>query len=383
MEKIKVRSLAQESDALVIMRHDRPLIQQEAQYCGGLDSMELTKPIIALALALLVDEGRISCFDAPLYTFYPSWNVGYYKKITLRHLLSNTSGMANQVNLGLYETPLAAILNAPLFFVPGTKYYKNPSAMQLLIGIVKIVSGKELQEYLREKLFEPLAIENVCWRSAEASSGGLPQFKMSALDLAKIGSMIAGEGYYKGKQIVSKRWIKELLSPSQAFDPFFGMQWWLEFYDIAAWWDDELLQSYCENGISMHLIDLISDLQGRVINFSGQIYGSHIVKLRGLDLINFFDNGQLMAELILETSFHGLPLARFKPGKLKMISAHGRGGQHLIILPSEGLVAVRQRHVDYQHFCPQFDFDDLPDLLAELATAYSQADWMEETIECR
>ncbi len=364
VNKIWIRSQALQSDSIVILHQDKPLLVYQSEESPFVDTMEMTKPLIALAFALLLDEGRISCLDTPIHYYYPTWNLEPYKSITLRHLLSNTSGIDSLCTCQNLEDPTVELLSSTSFYQPGTCFYKNPNAIRLLVDIVKIVSGKELGSYLNGKLFDPLGIENIFWRSG-GTIESLPQFQMSAWDLAKIGTLMANDGKWRCKEIISKRRLDELLAPSQGFSPFFGLQWWLEFHDIAVWWDEELLNEYSGRGISQPLIDKLKSLQGQVIHFSGQVYGSQIVKLCGDDL-TMFDNGRIIADLIKETHAKSLPMAKFKTGKLKMASAHGRGGQHLIIIPQHGLVAVRQRHIENKECSPAFDFDDLPVMLEEL-----------------
>lgn len=378
IEKIKERSATSKSDSLVLLRRGAPLIVHQSEVaCGGIDSMEMTKPFIGLAIALLLDEGRLPCLDLAVHTYYPEWNCAPYQSITLHHLLGNTSGLDNdngylccsQEKNGCSRNSdfIAAILNSRLIHCPGTHFSNNSKALLLLIDIVEKASGQKFQDYLYKKLFAPLGIDNVSWNSGGIRDR-LPQFHLSAWDLAKVGTLIANNGKWQCKPIISPRRLHEVLTPSQPFNPFFGLQWWLEFYDIAAWWDSDLLEQYCQEGISQKLISKLTALQGRVIHFSGQVYGSHIVKLRGTDLLATFGEEESIAQLIRETHCKGLPLAKFKTGKLKMASAHGREGQHLIIMPDQGLVAVRQRLIDR---CPasacEDDFDDLPDLMEEIA----------------
>lgn len=368
IDRIKMRSEMSQSDALVILRQGKPLIVHQPEACAGIDSMEMTKPLIGLAIALLLDEGRLPCLDMPIHAYYPLWNCDAYRGITLRHLLSNISGLDSSSLRQVTDHPVTEILNSHLLFLPGTRYYKNPRAIQLLTDIVKLAAGRDLSQYLYERLFEPLGITDISWRTG-GTIDSLPQFQMSAWDLAKVGSLIADEGAFQGKQLIGKRWLNELFMPSQPFDPFFGLQWWLEFYDIAAWWDEELLTLYSQQCVSKEIIAKLTALEGRVVHFSGQVYGSHIVKLRGEDLIAYFEEGRLMTQIIEETRCKGLPLAKFKTGKLKMASAHGQGGQHLIIMPQQKLVAVRQKRLDTGLHSENLNFDDLPDLLEEIAKA--------------
>lgn len=366
---LQQRSEESSSDAVLVLRQGRPFFDYHKQELGtAFDSQEITKSLISLTIMLLIDDGSIHCLDLPVKHFFPEWNSNPYSRVTIRQLLNNTSGLdASPLSIAYYRDPVQQALKSPLLHQPGCSFYRNNMALHLLLGIIKKASGKEFQDYVGERLFAPLGITNAMWRKSELGVE-LPRLVATPHDLAKIGHLIASKGMWCGKRILAERWLYEMASPSQGFDPFFGFQWWLEYYDIAVWWDEDLLRIYQKSGVSPDLVHLLRCLDGRVVHFGGQVFGTHIIRLWGPELVKTLGGEAMVQKLLCETLPRGLPLARFKPGKVKSIIARGKEGQQLIIMPDSELVAVRLKGlweaVDDEYVDT---FEDLPDLLDALS----------------
>ena len=123
----------------------------------------LSKPITAVAIMMLAEQ-RLLTYDAPLSRFLP----GFSKSIgavTLRHLLTHTSGIPDYPTLGV-DRPgvrnadiLAALqqVRSPSFR-PGQKYAYSNSGYVLLALIVEAVSGESLPRFLDARIFKPLGM---------------------------------------------------------------------------------------------------------------------------------------------------------------------------------------------------------------------------------
>ena len=130
----------------------------------------MTKQFTAVALMMLVEEGKIGLEDN-LSQYFPeapeSWN-----RITIRHLLTHTSGIQNHVAVPDYmdifktsvsgkESPTRAELlrefyKLPLEFAPGETWAYDNTGYYLLGIIIEKASGKSYWQFLEEKIFEPL-----------------------------------------------------------------------------------------------------------------------------------------------------------------------------------------------------------------------------------
>lgn len=141
----------------------------------------LTKPLTATLVLRLADEGRIN-LDAPLLTYLPDYRKDTGSKVTIRHLLSHTSGIPSFTRLpelGELSTRshrvrdfVKAYCSRDLEFEPGSRFAYNNSGYYLLGAIVERVTGKTYAEALKAWVFDPLKM-NVS--SCPPSQGLIPR----------------------------------------------------------------------------------------------------------------------------------------------------------------------------------------------------------------
>ncbi len=139
----------------------------------------MTKPVTALAVMLLADEGKLSADDAVekhLPEFRAQWLVASREQdvltlkrpartVTLRDLLTHTSSLA-AYPVGLSDVYLkrdrtlsettVAVSQLPLQFEPGTKWsYSNPG-IDTLGRVVEVVSGTSFEAFVQTRILDPL-----------------------------------------------------------------------------------------------------------------------------------------------------------------------------------------------------------------------------------
>jgi CubicO group peptidase (beta-lactamase class C family) len=123
----------------------------------------VTKQFTAAAVLLLAEEGRVG-LDMRVRTWLPGLP-GVTDPITLRHLLTHTSGLIDYEDLIPAETRVA-LKDADVlrlleteprtYFPPGTSYRYSNSGYALLALVVAAASGASFASVLRERIFEPL-----------------------------------------------------------------------------------------------------------------------------------------------------------------------------------------------------------------------------------
>jgi len=137
----------------------------------------MSKPITATAVLMLMEEGKLS-LDDPIAKYLPELarlktSEGKTPRITLRHLLTHTSGMGEATD---EETKLArklsdlvpAFASKPLAFEPGSKWMYCQSGFLTLGRIVEIVSGLPFEVFLRTRIFAPLGMKDTTFYLSEA-----------------------------------------------------------------------------------------------------------------------------------------------------------------------------------------------------------------------
>jgi len=122
----------------------------------------VSKQFSAVALMMLHEEGKLS-LDDNVSTFFPHFKAPFFKTITLRHLLSHTSGIPdarprndrNFVLTAIDETSYVYMEELDkLNFEPGTAYeYMNPT-YQLMYTIIEKASGMKFDDFMRARIFD-------------------------------------------------------------------------------------------------------------------------------------------------------------------------------------------------------------------------------------
>ncbi len=126
----------------------------------------LSKAFTATAVLLLVRDGKLGLDTrvTDVLLDFPA----YGRKITIRHLLSHTSGLIDYEKLVAEDAPdqlhdqdvVALLAKAPdTTFEPGTKFEYSNSGYALLAMIVEQASGVPFARFLRERIFQPLNMD--------------------------------------------------------------------------------------------------------------------------------------------------------------------------------------------------------------------------------
>jgi CubicO group peptidase (beta-lactamase class C family) len=164
--------------AVLVLRDGRPVVR--AGY--GLADLEagtpatpetnyrlasVTKQFTAAGILLLAEDGRLM-LDDRAHDWLPSLPQAT-EAVTIRHLLTHTSGLIDYEDV-IPETFAAQLHDADVlrlletqdrtYFRPGTGYRYSNSGYALLALIVQRASGKAFATFLRERIFQPLAMFN-------------------------------------------------------------------------------------------------------------------------------------------------------------------------------------------------------------------------------
>jgi len=259
-----------QAHGIVIARHGRLIYERyfagrdwrlsmslgEVKFDAGTkhDIRSVSKSVTSLLVGIALDRGLLADLDAPVFSFFPEYDdlrTPEKDRMTLRHLLTMSSGLAWNETSVPYTNPSNTywqmgiaprvdhfVLAQPLAAPPGTVFNYNTGSVDLLGVILRKVSGKRVDEFAKEALFDLLGIEDWEW---EGSSGFNPAaasgLRLRPRDLAKIGQLVLERGTWHGRQIVSSSWIEDSTTPRLSgkgamFDrpegiTSYGYLWWL------------------------------------------------------------------------------------------------------------------------------------------------------------
>ena len=196
-----------------------------------------TKTVTALALGALWDEGKVDLNEPVCKTLGIENKVGNLrnKKITLKHLLTMSTGNAyNEIESAVATKWTKDFFDSVNKFAIGSKFEYNSLNTYIIGAVIEKITGKGLEEYLREKILEPLGINDILMETSPegvAKSGWglyiIPE------DLAKLAVLVSNEGVWEGKRIISKEWLDQMtykqISATKVGHVFdYGYQTWVD-----------------------------------------------------------------------------------------------------------------------------------------------------------
>lgn len=135
----------------------------------------VTKPFTALLIMMLQEEGKLKVDD--LACDYLADCPLAWRSITIRQLLTHTSGIPNYSSLPDWDETLdsrtygtgglvALVRELPLEFAPGEGYRYSNSGYNLLGTIIERVSGKPLPDALRDRILTPLGMDHTVFNTS-------------------------------------------------------------------------------------------------------------------------------------------------------------------------------------------------------------------------
>ena len=205
----------------------------------------ISKSVVSLLFGIALERKLIAGTDIPVLSFFPEYDdlkKPKWDKVLLRHLLTMTPGYdwneetawrdPYNTARAMFEAadPYRYILGREVVHEPDAWWQYNSGATTLLGAVLKKASGKSLDEFAKEALFDPLHIQDVEWGTMlngdPAPAAGL---RLRPRDTAKIGQLVLNGGTWHGQRIVPEDWLKE--STKRRFDGWgdlhYGYQWWL------------------------------------------------------------------------------------------------------------------------------------------------------------
>jgi CubicO group peptidase (beta-lactamase class C family) len=247
------------------------------------------KGITALLLGIAIDKGLVKSTEQSIYDFFPRKKFGVpdaaHKSIKIKHLLNMSSGLyvddnndnapGNTANWLLKDNWVNFATSVPMAFTPGEKYVYADICPMLIGAIIEQTSGKKLSEFAKQNLFEPLGIREFYWYTApNGSTGPMGNLYLSAVDFAKIGQVVAGDGEWQGKRIVSSSWIKEIsavnfdISNEGPFAQGYGTFWFKSTKKV----DGKLYECLFASGNGGNLLFVVPS-ENLVVSLLSSAYG--------------------------------------------------------------------------------------------------------------
>jgi CubicO group peptidase (beta-lactamase class C family) len=193
----------------------------------------VSKSILSALTGVALKEGFIKSLDEPVSTFFPEYfrplnqgQIGWAglrhatdresRKVTIRHLLTHTSGWIWDENQLLFSAWLWStdylrfFFELPIFGKVGERFVYNTGGTHALSALLARASGMTTREFAERYLLGPAGMEVRRWdRAPEGTYIGGAEMHFTARDMAKFGLLYLNHGRLWDRQILTEEWVRE------------------------------------------------------------------------------------------------------------------------------------------------------------------------------
>jgi len=202
---------------LLVVREGTVLFDQRY---GGIDHdttlavASTSKWFTAATLMTLVDEGKLS-LDEPISRWLPAFD-GKWADVTLRMLLSHTSGVRDQDCIWNTSSVLADCVEllaaGPTEFAPGTAFSYGNAPYHVAARLGEVVSGQDFQTLFTARIAEPLGLTATSWTGGGATRNPSPaaSARTTVRDTERFLQMMLAGGEFDGRRILRPDSVAEI-----------------------------------------------------------------------------------------------------------------------------------------------------------------------------
>lgn len=220
---------------------------------GRWTSFSVAKSFTSTLVGAAIEDGYIKSLEDKVSQYIPDLRGSAYDEVTVRQLLTMSSGVRWDEN---YEDPAADVAKfndakpdegvdatvsymrkLPRAHPPGDVWHYNTGETNLLGVLVSSATGLPLAKYLRDRIWHPAGMEaTATWlqgKTGHEIAGCCLQ--AATRDFARFGLFVLNNGNANGRQIVPADWFsqaivkqKDIGRPGRGY----GFQWWT--YDDGA-----------------------------------------------------------------------------------------------------------------------------------------------------
>jgi CubicO group peptidase (beta-lactamase class C family) len=204
-----------------------------------------SKCVASLALGIAIDRGLIRSVNEPIFSFFPELSdlrSPEKDRIQLVHALTMSMGLKwveatpatgdydnDESRMHMASDQCRYVLGLPVTAPAGQEFFYNTGALALVSAIIRKATGRPLDEFARETLFEPLGITAVEWQRYKGDTDAGGGLRLRPRDMAKIGQLVLARGRWNDRQIVPGSWIETSTAPKikATGGLSYGYLWWL------------------------------------------------------------------------------------------------------------------------------------------------------------
>ena len=173
-----------------------------------------SKWFTSATLMTLVDEGKLS-LDEPISRWLPSFD-GRWAKVTLRMLLSHTSGVRDQDCIwdtgGVLADCVEQLAAGPMEFEPGTAFSYGNAPYHVAARLGEVVTGQDFQTLFADRIATPLGMTSTGWTGGGTTRNPSPaaSARTTVRDTERFLQMMLAGGEIDGRRILTPGSVAEI-----------------------------------------------------------------------------------------------------------------------------------------------------------------------------
>lgn len=240
--------------ALLVIHNDSLLFERYYEDYNAKavsNSFSMAKSFTSVLVGIALKEGLIRSIDQPVGDFIKEYQSAPYHKITIRHLLTMSSGLYfNESYLSPLSWPAVAyygtdinetVLHPEVESDPNTYFKYKGGDTQLLGMVLKAATGKSVATFAAEKLWSRIGAEDTAYWSLDKPNGMEKVsccYYATARDFARFARLMMNYGKWQNDTIVDSLFVRHSITPANHLlkkdgnlCDIYGFQWWLTTYN--------------------------------------------------------------------------------------------------------------------------------------------------------
>ena len=282
LEAFRQQLIETNSSAGIVLHNGKPILEfgdlQQPTYLASIG-----KVVVAMAVFRAIHDQCLN-LDDPVHRYFPEWNQGRKRFVTVRHLLGHVSGLQTvaftPTELGPAPDHLQLALCAELEHQPGEVWVYNNKGYVILTALLERATRVPFEHFLRERLWIKSPFN--CLRDASGNLEGHGVLELGAFGLARLGQTIYAGLHFQQEvdgedfrtTLIDQEMFKPMLEPPN--EPYRGYS----FFSFAD--ESKTVKGWCMNGDGTQWLFVVPELdlvvvrlardEGAIRNFHPMVY---------------------------------------------------------------------------------------------------------------
>jgi CubicO group peptidase (beta-lactamase class C family) len=225
----------------LVIRHDRLVAERYYHGSGAQRSNNVhsaSKSILQALVHIAIAKGHIKSLDDPVADYLPEYSGNASpdkKKVTIRHMLTMTSGLdwtedSTESQVEKASNWVQAILGRSLVSVPGTTYNYSTGNTHVVSAVLHKATGMSTCQFAHRYLFGPMGITAEHWgRDPRGIFSGGYNLYLTPREMAKFGLLYLHDGRWAGQPLVPHSAVRAAQTKTTQIDDTFAYSegWWM------------------------------------------------------------------------------------------------------------------------------------------------------------